>query len=93
MPEDGIPNPGWVGKGAMFEDELVFIVNRNAQDHSFRQLSQKIMNETALDHLGTARAAVQEAAFRKAGLPYEEPNDPRDGVAAADFVPGDDFWL
>lgn len=92
MPEDGFFGKGWAMAGLRSDDEIQFIANRNAVEHSFRHLANKALNETAFDHLDTARARLLDLIADRQP-PSDGPNDRGDPPDPAGFVAGDDFWL
>ena len=68
-------------------DNGTFIANERAVLETFDVFANRIANETAFDHLGQAREAVQAATRRKPDLP----DDPSDNPDLSDFVPEDEF--
>ncbi len=87
MPEELIPHG--VGYKFFGGERGPFIANENAVLQTFETLSNHIVNETAFDHLGQAREAVQAATRRK----FDIPDDPNDNPDQSAFMDGDDFWF
>lgn len=92
MPEDGLYGKGWAMAGVQDEnDDVFFIVNDNAVEHSFRHLANKAFSEATLEHLGTARGRILDmVADRNLPRDVVDPgDDPDQGSAPI----GDDPWF
>lgn len=89
MPEDGIIIDD-IGFRFFSQDNGPFIANDSAVHRTFDQLTDRIVQEAAFDHLGAAREAVQAATRHKFA---DDPEVRPDGQAIDDYVPGDEFFF
>ncbi len=89
MPEDALVIDD-IGFRFFSQDNGPFIANDHAVHRTFDQLTDRIVQEAAFDHLGAAREAVQAATRRKLA---DDPEDRPDGQDIEDYVPGDEFFF